>query len=85
MNPTKLLDFVQSKLMVPLDRDDEEKLLSAKITGSAFLYAAGDAGIFEKAGISLGPSIDLAQLAKTVIDSENPTSSKFYLINLINS
>jgi hypothetical protein len=35
------------------------------------------AGVFEKA---VGPSFDLAQLAKVVLDSENPTS-KFYLIN----
>ncbi|KAN0076322.1 hypothetical protein V8E54_006464 [Elaphomyces granulatus] len=77
MNPTMLLGWVQGRLRVPLSEINAQKFLSAEITGNAFLYAAG---IFEKAGISMGPSFDLAQLAKAVIDSEISTS-KFYLIN----
>jgi hypothetical protein len=78
---TLLLNWVQKALSVPLKADDAARFLDARITGNAFLYAAG---IFEKAGISIGPSFDLSQLAKTIVDSERPTS-KFYLINLINT
>jgi hypothetical protein len=74
MNPTKLLDFIQSKLMVPLDRDDAQKLVSARITGTAFLEGARDRSLFREAGLTVGACVDLSMLAKTV-------EGKFYLIN----
>jgi hypothetical protein len=46
MDPTKLLDFVQSKLMVPFDGDDAQKLVSVRITGTTFLEGARDRSIF---------------------------------------
>ena len=83
MNTTMLLGWVQGRLRVPLDDEDKAKLLGAKITGSAFLQGAKDRSLFREAGLAVGPSADLSELAKAVMDSESPTS-KFYLINLIN-
>ena len=80
MNPTKLLDFVQSTLMVPLDRDDAQKLVSAKINGEAFLEGAGDRTIFTDAGISIGPGVNLSKLARTIVEAESE-KGRFYLIN----
>jgi len=73
MNPTKLLDFVQSKLMVPLDDEDAQKLLRAKIDGEAFLYAASQTDYFHQAvGLSIGAGLKVEQLAKIAkADTEN--------------
>jgi hypothetical protein len=57
---------------VPLDDGDKAKFLVAEINGEAFLYAAGQMDFFFQADIAMGPSLQLAQLAKI---------SKFYLIN----
>jgi hypothetical protein len=76
MNATTLLGWVQGQLRVPLDDEDKAKFLAAKINGEAFLYAAGQIDFFCQAGIAMGPSLQLAQLAK-IADTKN----KFYLIN----
>ena len=70
---TKLLDFVQSKLMVPLDRDDAQKLVSARITGTTFLEGAR----YLLRSLTVGACVDLSTLAKTIVQAEG----KFYLIN----
>ena len=80
MNPTMLLGWVQGRLRVPLSENNAQKFLSAEIDGEAFLRHAGEREFFQGAGIAYAPSDNLAYLAKT----ENPTS-KFYLINLINT
>jgi hypothetical protein len=51
-----------------------------EIDGEAFLRHAGKREFFQGAGIAYAPSDNLTSLAKV----ENPTS-KFYLINLINT
>jgi len=66
MNATTLLGWVQGRLRVPLDDGDKAKFLGAKINGEAFLYAAGQMDFFCQAGIAMGPSLQLAQLAKIV-------------------
>jgi hypothetical protein len=71
---TTLLEWIQKKLNVPLDNEDADKLLSAKIGGNAFLFAAGRKEIFQEAGIPLGPSVELAQLAQTIVDGESKCS-----------
>jgi len=73
MNATMLLGWVQRRLRVPLDDEDKAKLLGAKITGSAFLQGAKDRSLFREAGLAVGPSADLSELAKAVVDSESPT------------
>jgi hypothetical protein len=82
-SPLTLLNWIQEKLKpTPLESDDAQKFLNAKIDGRAFHYAGSrelPERIFEGAGIFLGPSLKLAQLAKSIGDAEK--TSKFYLIN----
>jgi hypothetical protein len=40
--PDQLLKWIQKKLTVPLDTDDEKKFLKAKIDGEVFLHSAGN-------------------------------------------
>jgi hypothetical protein len=47
-----------------LDPDDAEIIIRAKIDGSVFLKGAGDRNFFRDAGLSFGPSVKLAELAK---------------------
>jgi hypothetical protein len=65
---------VQKKLDVPLKDDHVQKLLNAEVGGSAFLIAAGREEYFQKAGIPLGPSVQLAHLAQTIVDGESKCS-----------
>jgi hypothetical protein len=68
MNPTTLLDLVQKRLRVPLNDNNAQKFLSAEINGP-FLYAAGQTDIFHQVSLPIGPSLQLAQLAKTIVAS----------------
>ena len=63
-NAKQLLDWIQQNLPVPLDNEDKELFLKAKIKGSVFLEGAGDRGFFQSAGLSFGASFKLARLAK---------------------
>ena len=74
MNTTTVLDWVQGKLKVPLSENNAQKFLNAEITGNAFLEGGRDRSIFREAGLTVGASVDLSTLAKTV-------EGKFYLIN----
>jgi hypothetical protein len=59
--------------MVPLDRDDAQKLVSARITGTTFLEGAR----YLLRSLTVGACVDLSTLAKTIVQAEG----KFYLIN----
>jgi hypothetical protein len=72
---TSLLSWIQKRLNGPLQDDDSEKFLTARISGDDFLEHAGDGKSFQEAGISFGPSDRLARLAKTIVES------KSYFIN----
>jgi hypothetical protein len=80
MDPTTLLDFVQRKLDLPLNDKNAQKLLDAEINGSAFLQGAKDETFFTKAGLAFGPSVNLSELARVVVEAEN-VKGRFYLIN----
>jgi hypothetical protein len=71
-----LLQRIEKALAVPLTPESAQKFLNAEINEQAFLLGAGQRDFFREAGISLGPSIILADLAKTIA-----TTSKSYLIN----
>ena len=60
----KLLEWIQQKVSVPLEDDDAEKFLSAKIDGEVFLGAAGNKEFFRWAGFSFGASFKLSELAE---------------------
>jgi hypothetical protein len=71
---TKLFEWVQKKLDVPLKDDHVQKLLNAEVDGSVFLSTAGRKETFQEAGIPLGPSFKLAHLAQTIVDGESKCS-----------
>ena len=54
--------------------------MGAKINGSAFLQGAKDRTFFTKAGLAFGPSVNLNELARVVVEAEN-VKGRFYLIN----
>ena len=77
-----LLQWIQKALAVPLKPVNAQKFLNAEIDGEAFLGVAGREEFFQKLGISPGPSVRLAQLAKKIIDAES-AKGRFYFINTL--
>ena len=77
-NTNQLLDWIQQNLPVPLDNEDKELFLKAKIDGNAFLGVAGDRDFFRSAGLAPGVSQNLAQLAKDTMGRK----SKFCLLQI---
>jgi len=63
---TVLVEWIQRALDPPLDPDDAEKIIQAKINGRVFLNGAGDPDFFMRAGFSFGASVELSELAKGV-------------------
>ena len=64
-NTNQLLDWIQQNLILPLDNEDKELFLKAKIDGEAFLGVAGNLDFFNvRVGLAPGVSQKLAQLAK---------------------
>ena len=61
---TELVEWIQRVLDPPLDPDDAEKIVPAKINGRVFLEGADDRSIFRDAGLSVGASVLLSKLAK---------------------
>src|SRR2546429_9871906 len=59
----QLLQWIQQKLPKPLKAKDVEMFLMAEIDGNVFLRHAGDLDFFMKAGLTLGVSDYLAELA----------------------
>jgi hypothetical protein len=70
-NEGRLLAWFQQILSKPLKQKYEKKLLNAEIDGEIFLNHAGDSEFFVRAGLSLGASDRLAQLAKDSIRRES--------------
>lgn len=68
---TTLLEWVQKRLDVPLKNDHIQKFLNDEINGSVFLSAAGQKEFFQEVGITLGPSMQLAQLAQMIVDGKD--------------
>jgi len=66
-NKNKLLEWVQRKLPSPLEPEDAEAFLKARMNGDAFLYLAGDRATFQENGFSVGGSVQLASLAGEII------------------
>src|SRR5438045_6806569 len=66
-NTNELLEWIQQNLGNPLDKDDKELFLEAKIDGAVFLEGAGNKDFFLGAGLSFGASVRLAGLAKETI------------------
>jgi len=63
----ELLKWIQQQLPIPLELEDAEKCLNARINGHVFLKGAGDMQVFRDAGLPFGPSVELAQLANEAI------------------
>jgi hypothetical protein len=64
-----LFDWIQLNLTKPLDDDEKELFLKAKVNGQAFLGLAGDVDFFEKhIHLVLGVAKNLAQLAKNLVE-----------------
>jgi hypothetical protein len=61
---TELVEWIQRVLDPPLDPDDAEKIVPAKINGRVFLEGADDRSIFRDSGLSVGASVLLSKLAK---------------------
>ena len=64
----------------PLDNEDKELFLKAKINGKAFLGVAGDREFFRSAGLAPGVSQNLAELAKETIGRKSECC--FYIIRV---
>ena len=77
-NTNQLLDWIQQNLTEPLDNEDKELFLKAKINGRVFLEGVGDRGFFQSAGLSFGASVELARLAKDTMGRK----SKFCLLQI---
>ncbi|KAE8144254.1 hypothetical protein BDV25DRAFT_145818 [Aspergillus avenaceus] len=71
------LSWVQEKLDVRLKDDNIKKFLDAEINGSAFLDCAGKPEWFERAGITLGPSANLAKLGQSIVDGSTTITGAF--------
>ena len=74
----KLLEWIQQKVSVPLEPDDEEKFLNARIDGEVFLGAAGNKEFFRWAGSSFGASFKLSELAENIVSKK----SKYSIIDV---
>src|SRR5436309_9616818 len=70
----KLLKWIQQKVSIPLEPDDEEKFLNARTDGEVFLECAGSGEFFREAGLSLGASHKLTKLARNTISKKSKYS-----------
>jgi len=72
----KLLKWIQQKLSIPLEPDDEEKFLNARINGEVFLASAGSEDFYTRPsiGLSFGASFQLAELARNTISKKSKYS-----------
>jgi len=72
----KLLGWIQRKVSIPLELDDKEKLLSARIDGVVFLASAGSEDFYTRPsiGLSFGASFQLAELARNTISKKSKYS-----------
>ncbi|KAN0067804.1 hypothetical protein V8E54_014051 [Elaphomyces granulatus] len=59
---------LKKRLRVPLKDNNAQKFLSVEINGP-FLRAAGQTDIFHQVSLPIGPSLQLAQLAKTIVEA----------------
>ena len=73
-NEAKLLEWIQQKLSVPLNPDNEEKFLKAEIDGEVFLNHGGDWEFFMRVGFSYGVSDKLSELARNTISKKSKYS-----------
>jgi hypothetical protein len=72
-----LLEWIQKNLNKPLSHENARKFLIAEIHGSAFLRHADQLEFFREAGITLGPSSDLANLAQTIVCPDDKLPGKY--------
>ena len=70
----KLLEWIQQKVSIPLESDNEEKFLNAEIDGEVFLGAAGNKEFFRWAGFSFGASFKLSELAENIVSKKSKYS-----------
>src|SRR5438876_6406025 len=63
----KLLEWIQQKVSIPLEPDNEKKFLNAEIDGEVFSNHGGDWEFFMRAGFSYGVSDKLSELARNTI------------------
>jgi hypothetical protein len=75
----ELLDWLQMNLKPPLSSEDEGKIRTAQIDGCAFLIGAGDRSLFVEAGLALGSSARLAQLAKDIVDRKGKCYGSYHM------
>jgi hypothetical protein len=68
-NRFQLLQWIQRKR--PLEKDELENFEAARISGSGFLRLAGDVEFFKReCHLPVGPSLDLAELAREIAGGE---------------
>ena len=78
-NRGQLLDWIQQNLIEPLDDEDKELFLKAKINGKVFLNHAGDERFFRKrCKLPPGISDSLASLASKVIGTKSKSCRLHY-------
>jgi hypothetical protein len=63
---TKLTSWLNKALDPPLHPQDMKKIEKERIDGPAFLAGAGDRSVFREAGVSVGASVNLANLATKI-------------------
>ena len=63
---TTLTRWLNKALDPPLHPKDIEKIEKERIDGPAFLAGAGDRSVFREAGVSVGASVNLANLATKI-------------------
>ncbi len=61
-------------MSVPLEPDDEEKFLNARIDGEIFSNLGGDWEFFMRVGFSYGVSNKLSELARNTISKKSKYS-----------
>jgi hypothetical protein len=69
-NTNKLLKWIQQNLSQPLNNEDKELFLKAKISGRVFLKGACNDAFFMRAGFSFGAGVELAELAKDIVNGK---------------
>ena len=74
-NKNQLLEWVQRKLPSPLEPEDAEAFLKARMNGEAFLELAGDRAFFIDNGFSVGGSVQLAKLAREIVGKKSKNYS----------
>ena len=71
-NRNRLVDWIQQNLTEPLDDEDKELFLKAKITGNIFLNYAGNIDFYEqRCKLPPGTSAGLADLASEIVSKKS--------------